>query len=100
MRVVRAKLFFVFLQTVVLLNEGVSVDAVITIGTLLLLLDEGTHFGVIKISISFSILGVVVIGAVFVVVCLGDVTRRDFEKIEVEVLYEEDLTLTVGVGWN
>lgn len=83
-----------------LLNEGVSIDAVIAIRALLFLLDEGTHFGVIKVPISLSILGVVVIGAVFVVVRLGDVAGRDFEKIEVEVLHEEDLTLTVGVGWN
>lgn len=83
-----------------LLNEGVSIDAVIAIRALLFLLDEGTHFGVIKIPISFPILGVVVIGAVLVVVRLGDVAGRDFEKIEVEVLHEEDLTLTVGVGWN
>lgn len=83
-----------------LLNEGVSVDTVIAIRALLLLLDEGTHFGVIKVPISFPILGVVVIGAVLVVVCLGDVAGRDFEKIEVEVLHEVDLTLTVGVGWN
>lgn len=98
MRVVRAKLFLVFLQTVMLLNEGVSVDAVIAIRAFLLLLDEGTHFGVIKVPISFSIFSVVVIGAVFVIVRLGDVTGRDFEEIEVEVLHEEDLTLTVGVG--
>lgn len=100
MRVVRAKLFFILLQAVMLLNEGVSVDAVISIRTLLLLLDEGTHLGMIKIPITFSVLGIVVIGAVFVVVRLGDVAGRDFEKIEVEVLHEEDLTLTVGVGWN
>lgn len=98
MRIVRAKLFLVFLQTVMLLNEGMRIDAVIAIRAFLFLFDEGTHFGVIKVPISFSILSIVVIGAVFVVVRLGDVTGRDFEEIEVEVLHEEDLTLTVGVG--
>lgn len=100
MRVMRAKLFLVLLQTVMLLNEGVSVDAAIAIRTLLFLLHEGAHLGVIKIPIAFPILGVVVIGTVFVIVRLGDVAWRDFEEIEVEMLHEDDVTLTVGVGWN
>ena len=62
-----------------LLNEGVRVDAVITIRTLLLLLHEGAHLGMVKVAIALSVLSVVVIGAVLVVVRLGDVAGRDFE---------------------
>lgn len=96
----RAKLFLVLLQAIMFLNEGMGVDAAISIRTLLLLLNEGAHFGVIKIAIAFSIFGVMVIGAVFVVVRLGDVAWGDFEEIKIEMLHGDYLTLTVGVGWN
>ena len=95
----RAELFLVFLVVVVLLHEGVRVEAGVAIGALLVLLDEGAHFCV-EVAVALAVLGVVVVHAVFVVVGLGDVAGGDFEHIQVEMLHGGDVTFTMGVVWN
>jgi hypothetical protein len=99
MREVRAELFLVFLVVVVLLHEGMRVEAGIPLGALLVLFDEGAHLSV-EVAVAVAVLGVVVVHAVFVVVRLGDVAGGHFEDIQVEVLRGGDVTFTMGAVWN
>ena len=87
MGIVRAELFLVFLVVVVLLNEGMRVQTGVAFGTLLVLFDEGAHFCV-KVTVALAIFCVVVVHAVFVVVCLGDVAGGHFEHVQVEMLHK------------
>ena len=67
-RKMRAKLLFVFLIIVMLLNKGVSIEASVAFWAFLILLSKGTHFSMIVVSIPFSVLGIVVIDTMFIVV--------------------------------
>lgn len=53
-----------------------------------------------EVTIALAVLGVVVVHAVFVVVCLGDVAGGDFEYFQVEMLRGGRGTLTMGAMWN
>lgn len=63
------------------------VEAVIALGTLLILFDKAAHLR-IEVAITLPILGVVVIHTVLMVVCLGDVARSHLECLQVEVLHK------------
>ena len=73
---------------VMFLHERMWARTAISIRTLLILLDEIAHFGVLQVAFSLPVLGVVVVHAVLVVMIFGDVAGAHFENVEVEVLNE------------
>lgn len=75
------EIFLVFLVTIMLLNKRMSEDTVLPVGTFLLPLDVLAHLGSIKVAITLSIFGVMVVYAVFMVVIFGDVARIDFKVV-------------------
>ncbi len=79
MRVMRTKLFLIFLIVIVLLNKRVCEKASISIRAFLLLLDIGTHLIMIKVAIPLSVLGIVVVGAVLMVMGFWNIARIHFE---------------------
>jgi hypothetical protein len=100
MGIVRAELFLVFLVVVVFLDEGVREQTGIAIGTLLIEFYEIAHLGVVHVAVPLSVLGVVVVDAVFVVMVFGDVAGGNFEYVQVEMLNVNGGTLTTGAIWN
>ena len=76
-----------------------GIGTVVALRTLLLLLYVLAQFRVVH-SVSPSILGSMVIDAVLVIVIFGDVARRYFENIKVEVLNRSWLTLMLEELWN
>jgi hypothetical protein len=99
-RIVKTKIFLVFLCMVMLLHRRMGVHTPVTFWTFLLLLDVRTQISRIEVTIAFTILGRVVVYALFVVVVFGDVTGRYFEDLQIEVLTHSRSTLTLEGAWN
>lgn len=91
-----AKASLVFLKVIVLLDEGVCVDTGLSLWAFLLLFYVSTHIGLIEVSIALSIFGVVIVGAMFVVMIFRYVARVNLEDFEIEVLNKNGITLTIG----
>ena len=63
------------------LHKRMSEDTVFAIRTFLLPLDILAHLGSIKVAITLSIFGVMVVYTVFMVVIFCDVARIDFKEV-------------------
>jgi hypothetical protein len=81
---------------IVFFDKRVCVDTGLSLGAFLLLLYVSTHVGLVEVSIALSIFGVVVVGAMFVVMIFGYVAGVDLEDFEIEVLNKNGVTLTIG----
>lgn len=77
-----------------------SESTVIAFRAFLFLLDVGAWLGSIEVSEAFSVFGVVIVGAMFMVVVTGNITRLYFEVVEIEMLNRLVGTLTMVMGWN
>jgi hypothetical protein len=77
--IVRAKLLLVFLIIIVLFHKGMREETVVPVGAFLILFDEVAHLRMIIVSISFSIFGIVIIHAMFVVMSLGNIAGSHFK---------------------
>jgi hypothetical protein len=73
-----------------------SEEAVVSVGAFLILFDEVAHLRMIIVSISFSVFGIVIVHAMFVVMSLGDIAGSHFKDFQVQMLNILSLTLTIG----
>lgn len=68
---------------VMLLNKRVCIKTVVTFRTGLSLLNKTAHIIVIKVSISLTIFGIMVVNTMLKVMFLGNVTWSYFKDIQV-----------------
>lgn len=98
--VVKAKIFFIFLITIVLLDKRMSIHASLPIRTLHILLYIITHLRSVEITITPTILRIMIVNAMLVVVSLSNVTGIYLENLKIKVLHQLISTITVGAVLN
>lgn len=78
-----AKPFFVAIITIELLNSRMGVKTSIPIRAFLLSFDVRTEVARVMIAVPFTIFGIVVVHAVFVVMSFGDIARVQLKDVQV-----------------
>lgn len=82
-----AEPFLIAVLPIQLLDTRMRLEAVVSIGALLLSLNVGAYIARIVATVPFSILSIVIVHAQLVIVGLCDVAGVHFECLEVEMLW-------------
>ncbi len=98
--VVKTKIFFIFLITIVLLDKRMSIPTSLPIRTFHILLYITTHLRSVEITITPTILRIMIVNAMLVVVSLSNVTGIYLENLKIKVLHQLISTITVGAVLN